>query len=374
MPERPLVPPVLARGSRGAVVSPHHLASTAGLAILRAGGSAVDAAIATNAVLAVVVPEACGIGGDAFWLIWDAAAGRQVALNGSGRAAAAADATALRQAGLERLPKRGPLSITVPGAVRSWADAHRRFGRLPVGAILAPAIDLAAAASRPGTASSTRSRPWPGSWVATRGRRRVGQPSIDRSAGRGDLVNESASRRSPRRSSSRPRRLRRLLRRRAGRAAGPRAGGGGLADHGRRPARPHLDVGRAARHRLPRRPGHDPPAEQPGHRRRSSCSTSSSTFEPPPRRCFGPTGVTDARWIHLGIEAAKLAMADRDTYLTDPAVARDPGRAPAGQGLRAELAARIDPARAALPPAADHPAAAGRSTSPWSTAKATPSA
>src|SRR4029077_17878501 len=103
--------------------------------ILRAGGSAVDAAIATNAVLAVVMPSSCGIGGDAFWLIWDAAAGRQVALNGSGRgrapstarggAPAAADARALRDAGLSAIPARGPLAITVPGAVRSWGDAHR---------------------------------------------------------------------------------------------------------------------------------------------------------------------------------------------------------------------------------------------------------
>ena len=73
---RPLVPIALARGSHGAVVAPHHLASEAGLAILReGGGSAVDAAIATNAVLAVVDGNACGIGGDAFWLIWDAAPG-----------------------------------------------------------------------------------------------------------------------------------------------------------------------------------------------------------------------------------------------------------------------------------------------------------
>jgi len=86
-----LVPATLARGARGAVVAPHHLATGAGLAILRAGGSAVDAAIATNAVLAVVMPSGCGIGGDAFWLVWEAAAGRQHAINGSGRSSAAYD-------------------------------------------------------------------------------------------------------------------------------------------------------------------------------------------------------------------------------------------------------------------------------------------
>ena len=89
---RPLVPAPLARGAHGAVVAPHHLATAAGLGMLRAGGSAVDAAIATNAVLAVVVPQSCGLGGDAFWLVWDAATGRQVALNGSGRSAGGIDA------------------------------------------------------------------------------------------------------------------------------------------------------------------------------------------------------------------------------------------------------------------------------------------
>ena len=121
---RPLVPVPLARGVHGAVVAPHHLATAAGLGVLRQGGSAVDAAIATNAVLAAVAPGSCGIGGDAFWLIWDAAAGQQVALNGSGRSAAGVDAARLREAGHRRMPFRGPLSITVPGAVRSWGDAH----------------------------------------------------------------------------------------------------------------------------------------------------------------------------------------------------------------------------------------------------------
>ncbi len=143
MLDRPLVPAFLARGSHGAVVAPHHLASTAGLAILRAGGSAVDAAIATNAVLAVVDNEACGIGGDAFWLIWDAAHRRQLGLNGSGRSARTASAAALRARGVRTMPHRGGLSITVPGAVRSWGDAHDRFGRLDRASLLAPAIEMA---------------------------------------------------------------------------------------------------------------------------------------------------------------------------------------------------------------------------------------
>src|SRR4029078_9293211 len=94
------------------------------------------------AVLGVVMPSGCGIGGDAFWLIWDAATSRQYALNGSGRSAAGVDAAALRDQGLREVPKRGPLSISVPGAVRSWGDAHARFGRLSREEVLAPAIEL----------------------------------------------------------------------------------------------------------------------------------------------------------------------------------------------------------------------------------------
>src|SRR4051812_36584183 len=106
MAERPLVPMPLVRGTHGGVVAPHHLATAAGLSVLRAGGHAVDAAIATNAVLAVVVPSACGIGGDAFWLIWDEATDTQSALNGSGRAPAAADPARIRAEGRQTLPYR----------------------------------------------------------------------------------------------------------------------------------------------------------------------------------------------------------------------------------------------------------------------------
>src|SRR4051812_18206325 len=95
-----LVPAVTAAGANGAVASPHHLATTAGVAILRAGGSAVDAAIATNAALSVVASYMCGLGGDAFWLIHDPEQGRVVALNGSGRSAVGATIAAAHAAGL----------------------------------------------------------------------------------------------------------------------------------------------------------------------------------------------------------------------------------------------------------------------------------
>ncbi|MFN8630436.1 MAG: gamma-glutamyltransferase [Chloroflexota bacterium] len=106
------------RRARGAVVAPHHLATRAGLSVLAAGGHAVDAAIATNAVLGVVMPSGCGIGGDAFWLVWDEAAGEQVALNGSRRPPGSPPGAAARARAGSRAAAR---SITVPGTVRSWA-------------------------------------------------------------------------------------------------------------------------------------------------------------------------------------------------------------------------------------------------------------
>ena len=187
----PAVGPVrVARGARGAVVAPHHLATSAGLAVLAAGGHAVDAAIATNAVLGVVMPSGCGIGGDAFWLVWDEAAGEQVSMNGSGRAPAGASAQGLRDLGLDRIPLRGPLGISVPGAVRSWADAHARWGRLSRDAVLAAAIEhadagfpvwdaLAVGIER--TAASLGNEPW------SAGFRSVWQPG-GRGYRAGDLV------------------------------------------------------------------------------------------------------------------------------------------------------------------------------------------
>ena len=124
-----------------AVAAPHELASVAGLAMLQRGGSAVDAMVAVNAALGVVYPHMTGPGGDAFWLVYDAASGECHALNASGRAGAAA--TRDRYPGRE-IPARGPTAaLTVPGAVDGWVQAHRRFGRLPFADCLAPAIAFA---------------------------------------------------------------------------------------------------------------------------------------------------------------------------------------------------------------------------------------
>ncbi|WP_315804990.1 gamma-glutamyltransferase [Bradyrhizobium sp. SZCCHNS3002] len=130
---------------RGMVTSPHALASSAGVDILRAGGSAVDAAIATSAVLSVVYPHMTGLGGDAFWLIHDGRSGAVKFLNGGGKAAGSASLPALRERGISEIPLRGiiPATLTVPGAVASWTEAHRAFGCLPLAKVLENAIAYA---------------------------------------------------------------------------------------------------------------------------------------------------------------------------------------------------------------------------------------
>jgi gamma-glutamyltranspeptidase/glutathione hydrolase len=127
------------------VTSPHALASQAGVAILQAGGSAVDAAIAAVAVLSVVYPHMTSLGGDAFWLIHDASTGAVRSLEAAGRAAAAAtmDWFAVRE--LREIPVRGivPATLTVPGAVDGWYQAHAAYGRLPLATDLAAAVGYA---------------------------------------------------------------------------------------------------------------------------------------------------------------------------------------------------------------------------------------
>ncbi|MEI7443729.1 MAG: gamma-glutamyltransferase [Burkholderiales bacterium] len=130
---------------RGMVACPHALASQAGVDALRAGGSAVDAAIAASSVLSVVYPHMTGLGGDAFWLIHDAKTGAVRFLDGGGRAAASASAAWFTGRGHAEIPFRGilPATLTTPGAVSSWVEAHRAYGRLPLGRDLEAAIDYA---------------------------------------------------------------------------------------------------------------------------------------------------------------------------------------------------------------------------------------
>jgi gamma-glutamyltranspeptidase/glutathione hydrolase len=127
------------------VATPHVLASAAGLEALQRGGSAVDAAIAANAVLCVVYPHMAGLGGDGFWLIAGPAAQGVEALNASGPAAAAATIALYRGQGFEAgIPERGALAaLTVPGAVDGWRAAHERHGKLPWAELFATAIGYA---------------------------------------------------------------------------------------------------------------------------------------------------------------------------------------------------------------------------------------
>lgn len=125
------------------VATVDHLASGAGVDLLRAGGSAADAAVGASAVLAVTSQHLCGMGGDLFAVVHHGAA-QPAALNASGRAGAAASAETLRTEGHRVMPFRGDVrTATVPGCVDGWLALHDRFGRLPFDQVLAPAIALA---------------------------------------------------------------------------------------------------------------------------------------------------------------------------------------------------------------------------------------
>ncbi len=138
------------RGSRSEVIAPHGmvaasqpLAAQVGIDILKAGGNAIDAAVAVNAMLGLVEPHMNGIGGDMFAIVWDAEAEQMHALNATGRSGHAFTRELLEQRGLERAPGSGPLSWMVPGAVDGWAELLDRFGTMSLEEVLAPAIAYA---------------------------------------------------------------------------------------------------------------------------------------------------------------------------------------------------------------------------------------
>ncbi len=129
--------------SRGMVACANYFATQAGLRILMQGGNAIDAAIAANATMTVVYPSTCSAGGDIFMLIWHEKSQKLYALNGSGRAPQGMRPEYFAAHGMQSIPERGPLAINVPGAVDGWFAALERFGSLPAETVLAPAIEYA---------------------------------------------------------------------------------------------------------------------------------------------------------------------------------------------------------------------------------------
>ena len=136
--------------TRSEVIAPHAMAATShplatqiALDILRRGGSAVDAAIAANAALGLMEPTGNGIGGDLFAIVWDAKSGKLHGLNASGRSPRGLSLEWFTENGHTSIPRYGPLPVSVPGTVDGWFELHGRFGRLPMKDILQPAIDYA---------------------------------------------------------------------------------------------------------------------------------------------------------------------------------------------------------------------------------------
>jgi gamma-glutamyltranspeptidase/glutathione hydrolase len=127
----------------GMVASAHPLATQIGIDVLKAGGNAVDAAIAVNAALGFLEPVSCGVGGDLFAILWDAKSSKIHALNASGRAPRGVHREAIPPEPDGAIPPSSPHAWTVPGAVDGWFMLHERFGRLPMQRLLAPAIRAA---------------------------------------------------------------------------------------------------------------------------------------------------------------------------------------------------------------------------------------
>lgn len=129
--------------THGMAATSQPLATQVAIDILKQGGSAVDAAIAANAMLGLVEPTGSGVGGDLFAIVWSAKDKRLYGLNASGRSPKSLSLEKLKSLGLDYLPPLGPLPVSVPGAVDGWFELHNKFGKLPMADNLAPAIHYA---------------------------------------------------------------------------------------------------------------------------------------------------------------------------------------------------------------------------------------
>jgi gamma-glutamyltranspeptidase/glutathione hydrolase len=143
-------PPSLGKAGRsetvalnGMVATSHPLAAQVGLDVLKRGGNAVDAAIATSAAMGLMEPVMCGIGGDLYAVVWDAKTQKLYGLNASGRAPLRATREWFKQHGYDHIPERGPLSWSVPGCVDGWEQLRQRFGTMSLKELLRPSIRYA---------------------------------------------------------------------------------------------------------------------------------------------------------------------------------------------------------------------------------------
>lgn len=323
----------------GMVACAHYLATQAGVQILSQGGNAVDAALAANAVMTVVYPTTCSAGGDLFLLIWDARTRQVFALNGSGRAPQGMTPEYFAARGMTQVPERGPLSINVPGAVDGWFTALERFGSLPAEQIFAPAIALAEE-GMPVTAKLSK-------W-------------LERTAPLLQQWEKSAATYLP---ENRPPR------------AGERLRQPNLARTYRLLAREGRDafyrgpIGRTIADYIQQCGGVLSTQDLANHhsdwvRPLSTDYRGSQVYEFPPNSQglvalemlnilegydLQALGYQSVEYLHLLLEAKKLAFADRDRYLSDPAFVAIPIERLLSKEYARELRTRIDPRRAQSP-------------------------
>ncbi|MEX2467308.1 MAG: gamma-glutamyltransferase [Gemmatimonadota bacterium] len=327
------------RGTTGAVSSDHPLATQAGLAVLRDGGTATDAIIAMAGILAVTRPHMNGIGGDAFGIFYDGATRAVTALNASGRSGALATPGFFRDAGLDGVPGTGAMSVSVPGAVAGWVDAHERFGTMSFEALLEPAIRFA----RDGFPVSTR----------------LAQDFIDQ----GDGLNEHG--RALYLPGGAPPPVGSLLQNPALASSLEAIATGGKA------AFYEGDIGRSLAAYI---------EAEGGHLRADDFARHTSTWVEPlrgeylghtflvmPPSTQGPAqlalmematqhaladmGHNSAEYLHTLIELKKLAFADRDRWIADPEKAEVPIDRLLDADYLRERAGLVDPSRAADDPA-----------------------
>lgn len=336
----------------GIVASEHPLASQAGAQMLGEGGHAVDAAIAANAMMGVVAPMTCGLGGDLFALVYEAKSGRLHGLNASGWAPSGLSIRSLQDQGITNMPQRGIHSVTVPGVVEGWDQLRRRFGRKKLTRLLTPAIQIAQDGF---PVTEIVAGYWAGSERLLRGDSAAARTFMPqgRPPRAGELFRNADLAWS----------LRQIVRR--GRAAyyeGP------IADKLFATFRRHGGTLCAADLQEYRATWVEPIAttyrgwtvwEIPPNGQGIAALVMLNLMEQFPLRQYGP-GSADA--LHVMIEAKKLAYADMLRYVADPLFSRVPVAGLLSKPYAQQRAQLIDSARAASVIAPGQPPASGNDT------------